>query len=391
MKSALKFLITVLFFVLPAKVFASDIVTTTSQKFDETISNQTSTVYSTPTKIEIAQITTQSSELQKNPSLWVKSLYYYSITRLNFADIPYNYLVDTNGVVYQGRSGGVGADPEIKNESGVVLIGYLSNDATFTNRASTSLYGLVDSIASQWGISSLSTVKVSINRQEGQLSKIVTTPLTSDFQQEVADIFTGWTGYTTNKLSYKGKIVSVTSDKQVTVTSKLHVVVKVQNMNDFIWLSDKNPIYVSTQSNKDSIYAINGVWDSFSKPTHLENKAILPGETATFEFDILAQTAPGNAAEKFEIQSYDGKTFEDSEFNVDFSIVKGDKQLVEVSSTQYGFVNVRECQWYSCKVIDSVDNGTVFILLQETDTGWMQIQYNSDTVGWVYSKYMKKI
>lgn len=391
MKTALKFLLSLVFVIIPVQVFAFSITSTTDQKFDETISNQTSTVYSTPAKIEITQITTQSSELLKNPSLWVKTLYYYSITRLNFADIPYNYLIDTNGVIYQGRTGGVGANPEIKDGTGTVLIGYLSNDSTITNRASSSLYSLVDSIASQWGISTLNVVKTNIVKQDGQLSKLTTTQITGDFQQSISDIFSNWKGYTSDKLEYKAKIEEVTYAKEVTVTSKLHVTVKVKNMNDFIWLTDKNPIYLSVQSSKDSIYAINGVWDSASKPTHIEGKSVLPGETATFEFDILAQTAPGDASEKFEIQSSAGKIFTDSQFEVTFSIVKGDKKLVQVASSQYGFVNVRECQWYSCKIIDSVDNGTVFILLDEIDSGWMEIQYNSDTVGWVYSKYMKAI
>jgi hypothetical protein len=392
MKTALKFLAAMLFLLVPTQVFAFNAESRTDQKFDGTLSDQTSTVYTTPTKIYVSQITTQSAELEKDPSLWVQSLYYYSITKLHFADIPYNYIVDSNGIIYQGRSGGIGANPEMKDATtGVILIGYLSNDSDLTNRASTSIYSLVDTLASQWGISSISTVKLSISQQDSQLSKLVPTVINDDFAQSVSTMMGNWAGYTTEKLTYQAKVESVTYDKDVEVASKLHVTVQVKNMNDFVWLTDKNPIYVSTASNADSAYAINGVWDSFSKPTHVSNKAVLPGDSVTFEFDLLAQVAPGSASEKFQIEKSDSSPFTDSQFSVDFNIIKGDKSLVQVDSSQYGFVNVRECQWYSCKVIDSVNNGTVYILLSETDDGWMEIQYNPDTVGWVYAKYMKKI
>ncbi|NTV78719.1 MAG: SH3 domain-containing protein [Clostridiales bacterium] len=390
MKSILKLIFTLFLLLIPAKIFAYTINTVTDQKFDSTIADQTQTKYVMPTTIYISQITTTSSELQKNPSLWVKALYYYSITRLHFADIPYNYLVDTNGAIYEGRSGGIGANPELRDAQGSILIGYLSNDSVLTNRASTSLRNLVDSTASTWGISNLSVVKLTISQQEGQLSKLVPEELTGEFKQSVLDTFSGWTGYTSEKLEYKAKIEEVTYNKEVTIGSKLHVTVKVKNLNNFTWLTDKNPVYISAKDVEQSKFAINGVWDSFTKPTHISDKAILPGETATFEFDLSAQIAPGETTEKFVVQKFDAQPFSDTEIEVKFNIVKGDKTLVQVSSSEYGFANIRECQWYSCKIIDTVDNGVVYILLAE-ENGWMKIQYSENTVGWVFSRYMKKI
>lgn len=392
MKTVFKSLFALLFCFFPVYVFAFDLSTRTDQKFDETISDQTSTIYAAPTVIYVSQISTQSSELEKNPALWIKSLYYYSITRLHFADIPYNYIVDTNGSIYQGRSGGVGANPEMQDSTqGCVLIGYLSNDSSITNRASTAMYNLIDTLGSQWGISSVKSVGLEIASSQGQLSKLVPVSIDNDFSQSVTALMSGWSGYTSESLTYKAKVESVTYEKDVEIASKLHVTVKIKNMNDFVWLTDKDPIYISTVSGTDSEYAINGVWDSFSKPTHISNKAILPGEEATFEFDLLAQVAPGSATEQFQIEKSNTLVFQDSQFSIDFNINKGEKQLVEVNSTEYGFVNIRECQWFSCKILDTVDNGAVYILLDETDNGWMEIQYTPDTVGWVFSRYMKKI
>lgn len=390
MKFVYKLILSIVFLLIPSGVFASTINTIFDQKFDTRISDQTQTTYATPTTIYITQVTTSSPELQKNPSLWVKALYYYSITRLHFADIPYNYLVDSNGQIYEGKSGGVGTKPELKDTSGGIIIGYLSNDTTLNNRVNSALYNLVDTLSSTWGISNLSVVKFSIDQQEGQLTKLVPEEFNGEFKQSILETFSGWKGYTSESLSYKAKIEEVTYNPDVVIGSKLHVIVEVKNLNDFTWLTDKTPIYISVKDSVESKFAVNGIWDSFSKPTHIENKAVKPGETVTFEFDLSPQVAPGEASEKFVIQKFDSQPFTDSEFEVKFNIVKGDKTLVEVHSTEYGFANIRECQWYSCKIIDTVDNGTVYILLAE-ENGWMKIQYTESTAGWVFSRYMRKI
>jgi hypothetical protein len=161
-------------------------------------------------------------------------------------------------------------------------------------------------------------------------------------------------------------------------------------MNDFTWLTDRYPVYISVKNGIDSSFAINGVWDSFSKATHISDRVVKPGESVTFEFDLIAQVTPGEYSEIFETMKFAGQPFVDSEFEVKFTVTRGDKSLVQVSSSQYGFANIRECQWYSCKIIDTVDNGVVYILLAE-ENGWMKIQHSENTIGWVFSRYMKKI
>lgn len=390
MKTALKLIVFALICFFPYKVFAYTINTISDQNFDTSISDQTNVEYKTPNVIYISQITTSSPQLSDNPSLWVKTLYYYSITRLHFADIPFNFLVDSSGKIYEGKSGGIGANPEIENDTGSILIGYLSNNPILSNRASSTIYELVDTISSQYGIQSIQAKSLKISSSEGQLAKFQVSDAAGDFNQSVSEIFQDWQGYTTGNLSYKAKIEDVAYEPEVSIGSRLHISVKVTNMNDFAWLTDVHPIYISTADGNDSGFAINGVWDSFSKPTHIENKAVKPGESVTLEFDLFARTTPGEAAQSFVLARNNETIFADSSFELKFNIVKGDKTLVQVASSEYGFANIRNCQWYSCKILDSVDNGTVFILLSE-ENGWMQIQYSEDTVGWVFSRYMKKI
>jgi uncharacterized protein YgiM (DUF1202 family) len=59
-------------------------------------------------------------------------------------------------------------------------------------------------------------------------------------------------------------------------------------------------------------------------------------------------------------------------------------------SPEYGFVNIRECRWYSCKKVEVANEGQVFVTTNKED-GWYEILYNNGNKGWVYQKYAKEI
>ena len=125
-KKVILLIIISLFF--PISVFAFSYYSTSTQNFDTSLSDNTSAIFVNPTKIYITQVTTNSELLQRDPGRWVKSLYYYCITRLHFSELPYTYLVDENGIIYQANRNGIGANPELKDVDGSVTIGYLSNN-----------------------------------------------------------------------------------------------------------------------------------------------------------------------------------------------------------------------------------------------------------------------
>jgi len=386
----MKILLAILFTIIPTSVFAFSYSKISTLKYDVSLSDQTNTIYATPTTIYLTQVSTQSESLQKNPELWSKALFYYSITKLHFSDMPYNFLIDESGRIYEGRQGGVGANPELKNVDKAIVIGYLSNGSTLTTAASNSLLKMVNDLSTSWGISSYKTVRLQLDAKEGSLSTIVPVDSTGDFAQSVKEALATWKGSSRENLPYKAEIVEIIYEKTVVIGEKLEVTVKVKNMNDFTWLTDRTPIYVSTKDGKDSSFAINGVWDSFSKPTHIEDRAVKPGEIVEFKFKMQPKISPGKVTESFEIMKFDKKPFTGSTFEVSFTVEKGKYTLVKVYSPQYGFANIRECQWYSCKIIESAPEGTVYILKKESD-GWMQIQYDEDTIGWVVSRFMKRI
>ena len=156
-KAGILFSIFLILFVLPlfSPVYALDFSVRSREnlKLDESLSDQRTTQYAEPTKILLTQVTTNAEALTYNSETWMQYLYYYTVTRLHFTDIPYNYLIDRNGVIYEGRKGGVGVSPEIEaTMDGIVLIGYLSNGYDLTPDASTSLQSIITDYSTKFGI-----------------------------------------------------------------------------------------------------------------------------------------------------------------------------------------------------------------------------------------------
>lgn len=384
----LSLLILPLFFVIKTEAFSSYSVET--QKFDTSLADQTVTIYSKPEKIYITQITSSAQEISKNPALWVKSLYYYYITRLALPDIPYTYMIDENGIIYQGKQGYQGANVPSQDLKNVVLIGYLSNNGNLTSRAQSSIKDIVDSISEQWGVETIKPVKLKITKEEGKLSELSILDSTAEFTSSIHQTFLDWKPSSQKPLPYKVNIESLEYPKESVIGGKIKVKVTYKNMNDFMWFVRDEPIYLSVKDGKESPLAVNKVWDSFSKPVSITEKEIKPGDNLEIEFELEAKVLTGEVQESFVLQELEGAPFKGSEFEVKFSVVKGNNVLVQVVSPEYGFLNIRKCKWASCEIIDSVKDGAVFILLEEKE-GWTKIKYSEGVEGWALSRYLKKI
>lgn len=375
------------------KVSAIDISKRADLSLDENLTSHESVVFTQPQKIYISQVKGFNSKLTNDSAKWIKLLYYYSITKLNLDDIPYNYLVDEGGSVYEGRSGGAGSNPSLNNGSNIVLVGYLSSKGSLTPRASDALAKLVEDLSYRYGIKggNFETVNLTIKKEEGSISYTdAAITKESTFSDSVTQSLESIKWSSEEHLSYKVTIESVDYSKDVVIGETLKVNVKLKNENDFTWFTDSNYVYVSTKDSKDSPYAINSVWDSFSKPTHLEKSFVKPGETVDIPFELLAKSKPGSYTAEFNILKSPNTLFEGSDFKVEFNIGAGDYKLVQMYSPDYGFVNIRECRWYSCEKVEVANNGDVFISLKKEE-GWFEVEYKKGSKGWVYQKYVKEL
>ena len=391
MKTFRVLLLTIIsFFFFASSVNAFSAYSNKTQKFDSSLSDQSTTVFTAPEKIYITQISTPAKDISRNPSLWVKTLYYYYITRLYLPDLPYTYLLDENGAIYEGKTGGVSANLQFEALDNAVVIGYLSNSTSLTARAEASLKEMIESISTQWGITTVKAVQFKIIQDEKKFSSIEITDGSSEFSKSLSNSVSEMNLSKVEKLQYITEIQNIEYPKEAIIGSRVKVKVKFKNNNDYPWFTQKEPIYLSTKSGDESKLAINKVWSSFSKPLEVSDKTIKPGESLELEFEIEAKVLVGEVSETFVLQKIGQENFQGSEFEVRLNVVKGNNTLVQVYSPQYGFVNIRTCRWASCEIVDSPKEGSVYILLLEEE-GWYKVQYAPGVEGWAMGKYFKKI
>jgi hypothetical protein len=379
-------LCTLFFVLLPSYSYALEITNRDSLNFDDALS-ESEVLYSQPKRIYITQVNSGNKSVRNDTSSWIKNIYYYSITRLKLNDIPYNYLIDASGNVFE-VSRGVGANPGIEGGDNTLVIGILDSALSMTPRTEGSLVELVQQVSYRYGIKEWDFVNLNIVMSDNERSYLKAESVRTTAFQTVSQALSKVTWSDTEHLEYKASIEKVEYAKEIEIGKRLDVKVTVKNENDFPWFGDTTYIYISTKSGENSKYAINSVWESFSRATHIQDRIVKPGDTVEIPFQMMGKSRPGEYKEEFVLSK--DTAFEGSSFEVLFNIIAGQNKLVEVVSPEYGFVNIRECRWYSCEKVEVANDGDVFIMTKKEE-GWYEIKYNEDSLGWVYQKYIKEL
>lgn len=374
-----------------ASVNAIEIQDRDNIHMDETLSIQ-SQIYSYPQKVYISQLEGFNKNLSDKPDKWIRLLYYYCVTRLGLNDIPYNYLIDKSGNIFEGAKGGEGINPGLEGGNNIILIGIMDDSQSLSPRLSSSLNFLVENLSYKYGIKSNNWdfVELNLTRNENSVSFLTASPSEKAIKSSISNSLNNIHWSETEHLEYKGSIESVEYPKEVEIGSRFEVKVKIKNENDFTWFGDLSYIYVSTVDSVESPHSINQLWESFSKPTHIQNPSIKPGESGEVIFKMDAKSRPGDYKESFYFMKSEDNVIEGTTFDVEFKIIRGEKKLIQLVSPDFGYVNIRECRWYSCKVLEVANDGQVYITTGKEE-GWYIVVFGEGQTGWVYQKYAKEI
>ena len=367
-------------------------------KFDYTLRGNLTYEHPKPVeKIVIVPITTHDALLQSNVKQWVDLLYYYSITRYKLPDIPFNYIIDPNGQLYDFTTIGLsGAKDyyyvETKNGEAVIVIGVLVTNNEVSEDAGKELSKLISKLSYRWGITKEFCYPASMSYEATKtLSKLKFSKKTqSKLDKEIQQYIDQATFSDAMHIDYNLKIADITYPKKLKGGALGKVSFKIQNLSEYPFFINKEYLYVSSASKGHSVFAVNGVWDSFTKPTHLEKTLIKSGSALPVEFQIRAPFIPGDYSEVFYLVWENGEKIAGSEFTVKIKVEKSDEKLVKIKKTETGYLNVRSCPRVTCKKVGEVASGSILKLLKRKDN-WYQIQYQEDKSGWVYGKYVSKL
>lgn len=365
---------------------------------DENLADQNSALYLEPKSILVTQISTKSEELAQNPEVWIKSLYYYYITRLNFADLPYNYIVTRDGYIYKSKSGYEGNVPELSQPEGAILIGYMSDSSDVTAAAQKSLTDLISDLSSKYAIarSFVKTVDLTIAKradESTELGKLTYAESISPFTQSMVDVLANSRYSSVRQArSFTAEIKDLVVPTEVKADTTGTVKFSVVNKNDFPWFTDSRFIYVSTLSGKKTDMFVNDSWDSFARPTHIEQKTILPGEQFEVTFDVKAGLVTSDStSQDFKLIIEPDIKLAGSDFNVNFKTIKGDFDLIRiVLQPGFNYTNIRSCGRFECEAVSKAAQGELYAKIGE-ENGWFKIMYDGTKEGWISGSYAKVV
>ncbi len=381
-------------YIFPSVAYGFILIERTELSFDDGLAVKDSEVYALPEKIIISTVSGSADELTINSEDWVSVLYYYYITRLKFADIPYNYIIDRDGNICKGRTGWDGVMPELLEPEGVILIGYLSQTSDITLPASSAFKDLIEDISYDYGITKdkVKTVDLYLaETKEDELGKLVYKESTGLFTNNINKMLSSLTFSKTQHLSINADVADIDYENKVDANAVFEVSIKVKNNGEIPWFTFNDYIYVVTADLKDSPFAINGEWDSFDTPAHIEGETIFPEESKEIVMKMKAPLLPGKYTEEFGIKRIsDNKIISGTKFDVIIEVNAGDMKLVKVLETGTGSLNVRETPSYSGKILAQAAVDKVLVMVEKSG-GWYKVKYDGDKTGWVYGQYIKEL
>jgi hypothetical protein len=360
----------------------------TFEDFDTSLVQGIEYSYQEPSKILFVQIDGNYENIALSTEQYVDLIYYYSITKLKLGNIPFHYAIDESGNVYQTQP----YDEMRVTDDPYIVVGYLSNNGQLSNKAANAILDLSNELSHKYGVQEYDNYKFSITESENSFSKLTLVSPDSLFADSIDQIFTEWEPAEREHREYLASVVSVENEGTVEIGNRLQVKVTIKNENDFVWTSNRDPIYLSVKDSEESIFAVNEIWDSFSRATTVDSATfVLPGETVELQFALEPKVIPGEYSETFELFKFEGEPFSGSEFTVDFKVEKGEGRVVRITSPEFGFVNIRNCRRFSCDKIHVVNDGEVYPVVEYHESCWYKIEYGENQEGWFYCPYAEEI
>jgi hypothetical protein len=384
-----------------ASVNAGESYSRNDLQIDDGLSDQTQNEYGYIDGIVVASVTVDQGVSFGEDEGWMKGLYYYMITHLNFLDIPFNSIVSWQGNVFEGKGGSMEvkslADFQLsKDYVNPQLVVYFDNGKGLSNQGKDGLSEFVSDMVSTYGIPLDDVVPgvLTFGISEDQLSTISVSPADSGY---LFDWLSEWkTEYVETNgldLDLSGSIESVSVPEEIGAGETFSVKVVAENTGDLPWYNTgAHATFVGTSQERDrnSDLYIADIWSSFARVVAPTEEIVLPGEQGTFEFTARAPVIPGTYSESFELIRLGEGWLSNTQFELDLNVIKGNLDVVEILDTETGFLNVRACAGLSCEEIGAVEPGYKTVVTEKSGS-WYKIIYDGANEGWVYSKYVKEL
>ncbi|MBN1915800.1 SH3 domain-containing protein [Candidatus Dojkabacteria bacterium] len=374
------------------------VVSRAESKIDENLTKEDAN-FASPKSILLVPLF-RPEGVNENDSKWFRSLYYFYTARLGFPDIPFHFVVGGNGDIYEGNKGGEEQSILINGEEpGSIVIAYLVKEGEngFSIRAYDSIREILLDVANR---NAIKPEKIKITGAE----VVVNLKNKTVFIRSKALVGGGWSNGMKEALDfvdknykpvpklYSIKIVEAKPpDAPVNYRETGLMTLKIKNTGkNSIYQGGDSEIIGLKKDGEDSRFFVNGVWASPSQPTIMsEGNVIRPGEEKTFIFKLHVPLYFGEQRESFSLVNRNGQNFDGTDFDIVLNVNTPTEKVVEILSTDTGYLNVREIASGAANVITKVNPGQRYFFLEDSNTGWYKIDIEGGKSGWVAKQHVK--
>ncbi len=394
-------LTTALIFIMSAgNVNALTILSTDELKIDKSLIKD-DVNYTLPQKIVIAPVYIPTSNFETESSEWYRGLHYFTVDKLGFSDIPFHYVVDEDGNVYEGNKG---RDERQISVSGIgnnmILIAYLTEKSAskFDPRSINSLSELLLKLCNQNAINP--------NNIEVKGVKFVRNQATRSVTMAANDIFGIWNSsldsikntikpkYQPVEKSYNLRVDEViVPSEPVKPGSTFIVSIRLNNLSEYGVYGGTSSELIATKSDGGaSTFFLNNVWLSTSQFSILGDElALRRFEEGTFDVQLRAPLYVGEISETFTLSTPDGKNINANPFSIKVNLSAPDRPIIEIGNTETGILRVRQTPSSVGTVISQVSPGERYFKTNDAGNGWIEIELQDGQKGWVANWYTRQV
>ncbi|MCS7317412.1 MAG: SH3 domain-containing protein [Candidatus Dojkabacteria bacterium] len=379
-------------------VYAQNIITNELElKIDRSITKKTRN-YSIPKEIVVVPIQLKSKLISAEditPLDWFRGIYYYTITRLGYEDIPFHYIVTHEGDIYKGIND---IDDRIINfgdyNQNAIIIGYLDNTNKYevTDQGLYSLKSLLINLCNKHSINPETIIPAMFYIERNRttnISKIITS---------ISEINSTWVGYV-NKIKSEIRNLFAPQEKLYSVSilgieypkelfdqaNEVELKIKIKNIgSNGIYPDTESSIYLTRDNRRPSMFYLASSWSSFSQIS-LQNdpkSILLPSEEITVPFKIRVPLYIGEYAENFIITNQQNKNILSNVFPIKLNIRDSGRQIVAIRPVPNGILNIRSGPGINFPIVTVVTEGSRFYFIEQNSLGWVHIDLLDGRTGW---------
>lgn len=180
---------------------------------------------------------------------------------------------------------------------------------------------------------------------------------------------------------FEAKLITVLDEVVLQTQEQRQLALEFVNIGNAVWRQGEVRLMVEPGERASEFYTAND-WLSTSEVAAPEKSTVLPGETSRFTFTITAPPYPDKFTEQLRLL--------DQTVELKLKVEGEAGTVVQITDTPTGFLNVREGPGTSHTLKGVVYPGEKYLVLEEAPS-WYKLRLRDGSEGWVIGTYVRRL